>query len=173
MALGLTFEQSNNGKTLTISDNSDAGSDFTGVTLYIVGLDGTSYGITLTDWTTPGSESVEVTADDVGQTADTAFLDGIYTVTYNATNEDVVQYNVLLDYNVKYCVYNMYRQLPDLHSCPNLCTNKQVERTQFMGTMLKALEYSAACGQVNEIETILETLQNLCLNSGINECYCN
>jgi hypothetical protein len=35
------------------------------------------------------------------------------------------------------------------------------------------LEYSAACGQVNEINTILITLQALCLNPGINECYNN
>jgi hypothetical protein len=172
MALALTFEQSNNGKTLTVTDASDAGTDYTGLTLTLGTYGGTAYSITVTGITQPG-DTVEITADDVGQTADTAFTDGVYTATYNATNEDQVAYNVLLDYNVKYCVYNMYRQLPDIHACTDLCSNKQVERTQFMGTMLKALEYSAACGQVTEIQTILATLQNLCLNPGINECYCN
>ena len=172
--LALTFVQSNNGKTLTVTDASEAGSDLTGATLVITGLDDVDYNITLTAWATPGDEEVEVTADDVGQTADTAFLDGVYLVTYNATSEDVVTYNILLDYNVKYCVYNLYRQLPDnIHSDNSLCTNKEVERVRFMGTFLKSLEYSAACGQVNEIETILVSLQNLCLNTGVNECYCN
>ena len=171
--LALTFVQSNNGKTLTITDDSEAGTDFTGITMTIVFDDSDPYTITLTDWATPGDEEVEVTADDVGQTADTAFLDGIYTVAYDATNETAVGYNVLLDYNVKYCVYNIYRQLPDIHACTNLCSNKEVERANFMGTFLKSLEYSAACGQINEIEVILATLQNLCLNPGINECYNN
>ena len=172
MALALTFVQSNNGKTLTITDASTAGTNMTGAAMTIT-WDSVIYTITLTAWAV-GSE-VEVTADDVGQTADNAFLDGIYTVAYSndAVGDDDVSYNVLLDYNVKYCVYNLYRELPDIHACKDICTNKEVERVQFMGAFLKSLEYSAACGQVNEISTILATLQNLCLNSGINECYCN
>jgi len=173
MALGLTFEQSNNGKTLTISEASDAGTNLTGAVITIT-FNGETATPILTGWTTAGNESVEVTADEIGQTANTAFSDGVYSITYTTTADPTgVSYNVLLDYNVKYCVYNMYRQLPDIHACNTLCTNKQVERVQFMGTMLKSLEYSAACGQVNEINTILSTLQNLCLNSGVNECYCS
>jgi hypothetical protein len=172
MALALTFVQSNNGKTLTVTDDSTVGTNMTGITMTIT-WDSVVYNITLTAWAV--GSSVEVTADDVGQTADTAFLDGVYTVDYSndAVGDDDVQYNVLLYYNVRYCVYDLYRQLPDIHACVDLCSNKQVERTLFMGTYLRALEYSAACGQVNEINTILATLQNLCLNPGINECYCN
>lgn len=174
MALGLTFEQSNNGKTLTITEASDAGTNLAGAAISIT-YNSTEYSITLGTWNTVGTSSVEVTADDVGQTADSAFVDGIYTIKYTTTADATgVTYNTLLDYNVKYCVYNMYRQLPNTYlSSPTLCTNKEVERVRFMGTMLKSLEYSAACGQVNEIRTILSTLQNLCLNPGINECYCN
>jgi hypothetical protein len=173
MALALTFVQSNNGETLTVTDASTDTPDYTGLTLTIGLKDGTAYSIDDVIGITQVGDSIEVTADDVGQTANTAFLDGVYVVTYDATNETQVQYNVLLDYNVKLCVYDLLRQLPDIHASATISTNKQVERVNFMYTYLKALEYSAACGQVNEIETILASLQNLCLNPGISECYCN
>ncbi len=172
MALALTFVQSNNGKTLTITDASTVGTDMTGAAMTIT-WNSTIYPITLTAWAV--GSSVEIDKSDVGGTADDPFLDGIYVVDYS--NDDVgdddVQYNLLLSYNVTYCVYNMYRQLPDIHACNDLCTNSLVQQTEFMGTYLKALEYSAACGQTNEISRILLSLQNLCLNPGINECYCN
>ncbi len=183
----LTFVQSNNGKTLTMTDGTTwsdpALTDITAVVITIT-FDDVTYTVvneTAADWAgaTPIQSELEweVTADEVGQTADTAFLDGVYTVLYTVTVGSGTftppTYNVLLDYNVRYCVYDTLRQLPDIHACVDLCTNKQVERANFMYTYLKALEYSAACGQVNEIETILASLQNLCLNPGINECYCN
>lgn len=172
MALALTFSQSNNGKTLTITDASTAGTDMTGAAMTIT-WSGTVYTITLSAWAV--GSSVEVTADDVGQTADAAFTDGVYIVDYS--NDDVgdddVQYNVLLDYNVSYCVYNILRQLPDIHACNDICTKDSVNQAIFMYTFLQSLKYSAACGQVNEINTILAMLQNLCLNPKVNECYCN
>lgn len=187
----LTFVQSNNGKTLTITDGTSwddpALADIETVIITITYNDVdyivVSESVIGEDWNGAAfvplqSDLVwEITADDVGQTANTAFLDGIYTVLYEVTvgsgEFTAPTYNVLLDYNVKYCVYNIYRQLPDIHACTNICSNKEVERANFMGTFLKSLEYSAACGQINEIEVILATLQNLCLNPGINECYNN
>ncbi len=176
MALGLTFEQSNSGKTLTITEASTDSPDLTGAHITITFSGTQVYDEDMSaEWIAGTEDELELDAGDLGGTSGNAIADGVYTITYS--NDDVgdddVQYNTLLDYNVRYCVYNMYRQLPDIHACNDLCTNKLVERTQFMGTMLKSLEYSAACGQVNEINTILATLQNLCLNPGINECYCN
>jgi hypothetical protein len=180
MALVLTFEQSNSGKTLTITEASTLSPTLTGahITISTVTSSATTevYDKDMSaEWIAGDATTLVLTADDLDQTADTAFTDGVYKVVYSVTDGTVenVEYNVLLDYNVKYCVYNLYRQLPDIHASNTLCTNKQVERVQFMGTFLKSLEYSAACGQVNEILTILASLQNLCLNTGINECYCN
>jgi len=171
MALGLNFEQTGDGEILKISDNSDDGSDLSGATL-VIKYDGTTYSIDISDWSTVGSESVEVTADQVGQTANEPFEDGIYKITYSTTNEDAVAYNTLLSYNVRSCVYNLLRVIPDIHKC-DICKNQQVRRALFMFTYLKSLEYSAACGQLNEIDTILLSLQRMCKNPYINECYCN
>lgn len=181
MALGLTFEQSNNGKTLTITEASTDSPNLAGatITIYTVTSSTTTqvYSESMSaEWIAGTETELELEADDLGGTAGDAITDGVYKVVYSVTDVTVdnVSYNTLLDYAVKYYVYNMYRQLPNKYlASPTLCTNKEVERVQFMGTMLKSLEYSAACGQVNEINTILSTLQNLCLNSGINECYCN
>jgi len=173
MALALTFKQSNNGKTLTITDASDTGTVLTGAAITIEFNDQT-FSPTLTDWDTPGDESVEVSPSDLNQDTD-KFTDGVYKVYYtnDAPGDDDVSYNVLLNYNVKYCVYNILRQLPDIHSANDLCTRDEIKQATAMYTFLKSLEYSAACGQVNEIQTILAMLQKLCLNPRINECYCN
>lgn len=175
MALALTFVQSNNGKTLTITEASTEAPVLTGAHLLITYGGETVYDEDMSAGWIAGSETeLELDAGDLGGTSGNAIADGVYTVLYTTTADTTgVSYNTLLYYNVAYCVYNMYRQLPDIHACITLCSNEQVRRTEFMGTMLKALEYSAACGQVNEINTKLATLQNLCLNPGINECYCN
>lgn len=171
MALGLNFEQTGDGEILKISENSDDGSTLDNPTLTI-DYEGSSYNIDISDWSAVGSESVEVTADQVGQIANEPFEDGIYTITYDTDTEDSVSYNTLLSYNVKSCVYNILRVIPDIHKC-RICKNQEVRRALFMFTYLKSLEYSAACGQLNEIETILTSLQRMCKNPYINECYCN
>ena len=180
MALGLTFEQSNNGKTLTITEASTESPSLAGATITISTVVGTTVtqvysSVMSAEWIAGTETELELEADDLGGTSGDAIIDGVYRIKYVTTADTTgVTYNTLLDYNVKYCVYNMFRQLPDKYlASPALCTNKEVERVRFMGTMLKSLEYAAACGQVNEIQTILATLQNLCLNPGINECYCN
>jgi len=175
MDLALTFVQSNNGKTLTITDASESGIDLTGAAINITFND-IVYAVTLGVWV-EGS-SVDVTTDtNITPLMGTGgpFIDGIYLVEYSndAVGDPDVSYNIVLDYNVAYCVYNQYRQLPDVHACQDLCTNDLVSRTEFMGTYLKALRYSSACGQMNEVSRILLSLQNLCLNPGINECYCS
>jgi len=176
MALALTFEQSNNGKTLTITDASTAGTDMTGAALTIT-WGGIVYPIDLTGvvptWTV--DSYIELDASSIGGNAGDVFLDGIYVIDYSndAIGDIDVQYNVLLDYNVKYCVYNIMRQLPDIHAQKDICINDQVNQALFMNTYLKSLEYSAACGQVNEINVILVALQKLCLNPRVDECYCN
>ena len=170
MALKLDFEQIDNGETLRINDDSDTGTDLTGATLSITFGDST-YNIDISSWTTPGDESVDVKPSDVGQSTD-KFSDGVYKADYNADNEDAVAYNTLLDYNVRYCVYNILRLIPDVHNC-NVCSNKKVQRAIFMFTYLKSMEYSAAAGQISEIKTILASLQRLCKNPYINECYSN
>jgi len=171
MALALTFKQSNNGKTLTITDASDAGTNMDGAQITIEFNDKT-FSPELDTWSV--GDSVEVTPSDLGQDAD-KFTDGVYKVSYtnDAVGDSDVSYNVLLDYNVKYCVYNILRQLPDIHAANDLCTKPEVQQATAMHTFLKSLEYSAACGQTNEIRTILAMLQKLCLNPKINECYCN
>jgi hypothetical protein len=171
MAIALTFSQSDSGKIFTITDASTVGSNLAGAVVTVT-YDDVVYTITLGAWAV--GAHVDVTADLVGQTADTAFLDGIYTVNYVTTAVPApgVTYNTLLDYNVKYCVYNMLRQVPDVFNA-NPCKDVNVQRALFMYTFLKSLEFSAACGQVNEIESILAKLQILCLKPTINECYCN
>ncbi len=176
MALALTFKQSNNGKIFTISDASEAGTNLAGARLIIVYNNEVIYDNVLgVDWSTPGDESISLTSSDLGQGTDAHIKDGIYTITYSVDDVTVddVTYNTLLNYNVKYCVYNILRQLPDIHAANDLCTKSEVQQATAMHTFLKSLEYSAACGQTNEIRTILAMLQKLCLNPKINECYCN
>jgi len=176
MALALTFEQSNSGKTFTITDASDDGTNLAGAHLTIVYNSETVYDADLgVDWATPGDESIDLTSSDLGQGADAHIKDGVYTITYSVDDSGVedVTYNTLLNYNVKYCVYNILKQLPDVHAANDLCTKPEVQQATAMHTFLKSLEYSAACGQTNEIRTILAMLQKLCLNPKINECYCN
>lgn len=175
MALALTFEQSNNGKTLTITEASTDSPVLTGANISITFNDEVVYNEAMSaEWVAGTETYIELDAGDLGGTSGEHITDGVYTVKYTTTADATgVSYNTLLDYNVRYCVYNLFRQLPDVHYSSTLCTNKEVERVRFMGTMLDSLTYSAACGQVNNINTILSTLQTLCLNSGINECYCN
>lgn len=177
MALKLTFEQIDNGETLRITEASDAGTDLTGASLSVT-WDDTSYDIALSgsNWSDEDSSSdwsigdtIDVKPSDVGQSGD-KFEDGVYAVAYDADNETSVSYNTLLDYNVRYCVYNILRLVPDVHNC-NVCTNKKVMRALFMFTYLTSLEWSASAGQLTEINRILLSLQNLCKNPYINECY--
>lgn len=179
MALKLDFEQIDNGETLRITETSDDGADLTGASLKVK-WSGTWYDIDLSgdnwsdeddseDWST--GDTIDVKPDDVGQSED-KFMDGIYEIEYDADSEDTVKYNTLLDYNVRFCVYNVLRLIPDIHNC-NVCSNMKVQRAIFMFTYLKSLEYSAAAGQISEIERILTSLQNLCKNPYINECYSN
>lgn len=171
--LALTFVQSNNGKILTITDASEVGANLTSAVMTIT-WNGTVYTVTLGAWDV--GSSVEVTTDsntDANIGSGGPFADGIYLVKYINTIDTDVEYNLVLDYNVRYAVYNEYRLLPDIHASQDLCTNDLVRQTEFKGTFLKALEYSSACGQINEISRILLSLQNLILNPGINECYNN
>ncbi len=176
MALKLTFEQIDNGETFRITEASDADTNLTGASLSVT-WDDTAYSLDLsadsTDVDSSGDWSIgdyiDVKPSDVGQSGD-KFMDGVYKVEYNATNEDKVTYNTLLDYNVRLCTYNILRLVPDVHNC-NVCSNSYVQRAIFMFTYLKSMEYSAAAGQITEIKRILLSLQNLCKNPYINECY--
>lgn len=172
--LALTFSQTNSGKEFIITDASTEIVDYATAVMSISYDGGTAVVVTSllpVDW--GFGKTVTITPEDLLQASDdTAFLDGIYTVEYNTTAVAKITYNTLLDYNVKYCVYNMLRQVPDVFNA-NPCKDVNVQRALFMYTFLKSLEFSAACGQVNEIESILAKLQILCLKPTINECYCN
>ena len=170
-ALALTFNQSDSGKVFTITD---ASTDvvITDSAVLAVTWNDVAYPITLPATWAVG-ESIDITPTDVGQASDdNSFLDGVYSVSYAFAGQTTVIYNTLLDYNVKYYVYNMLRQVPDVFNA-NPCKSVDVQRALFMFTFLKSLEFSAACGQVNNINTILASLQRLCLTPTINECYCN
>lgn len=191
MGLALNFEQSGDGKILKVTDKSETwGDDLPNIedvssADLIIDFEDKTYTIDLTnsndDWdTTFGDTGAtqddlvwEVTTDMLDSSLDSVFLDGVYTVTYSVEGvDDDVQYNTLLSHNVRSCVYQILRQIPDVHRC-DICSNSEVQRAIFMFTYLKSMEYSAACGQINEIKTILSSLQRLCKNPYINECYCN
>ena len=132
----LTFDQSNNGKTLTITDGSEWGedtnpdlTDITRVQISIV-YDGTTYSNIIDedsdDWTgsTPTQDELEweinvdtdATFGAAAFDSDDIFDDKVYTIVYTVTVGSGVftptSFDVLLYYNVKYAVYNKFRQQP-------------------------------------------------------------
>lgn len=174
--LALTFAQTDAGKQFIITDASTEIVDYPTAYMAISFNGATAVDVSEllpVDW--GSGKTVTITPEDLLQASDDApFTDGVYTVVYytTATEGAKVTYNTLLNYNVKYCVYNMLRQIPTLHLV-NPCKSVEVARANFMKGLLDSLEFSAACGQVNNINTILASLQRLCLTPTINECYCN
>lgn len=172
--LALTFSQADGGKQFILTDASTEIVDYPTSVITISYNGATPVNVSSllpVDW--GSGKTVTITPEDLLQASDNnPFLDGVYTVEYNTATVAKVSYNTLLDYNVKYYVYNMLRQVPDVFNA-NPCKSADVQRALFMFTFLKSLEFSAACGQVNNINTILASLQRLCLTPTINECYCN
>ena len=95
---------------------------------------------------------------------DDVFLDGIWSFNYKVTVAGPTDYeqdfNVLLDFNVRYAVYQYMVDLPYKFS-DTPAYNELVQKAQLYDTYLVALYYLAISGQIPKIEETLETLENL------------
>lgn len=181
----LSFEQSNNGKVLTITDASKWGEEtnpaLTDITRVQVAIsyDGTTYTNVIDedsdDWvgSTPTQDELEWEVDvDTDATfgaavfgSDDIYYDGIYTLLYTVTvgsgTFSPTTHNIMLDYNVEKGVADAFKEQPYKFTATNIAYDEDIERNLLLESFLRVEKYSSRCGLTTKANDILETLQDL------------
>jgi len=124
--------------------------------------------------TDPGSLAFTLTSTLLGAT----IADGIYEVTYQVGNgatyatstlKSTITYTYALYCLIECCIEQRLAQVPDYYTCEE-CDNDFLNVTTILWTLLQSLKMAACTASTTKFETILETLQNACLQAG---CDCS
>jgi hypothetical protein len=187
--ISLSFEQTDTGETLIISNLTDWAAqnlpggidiaDIITVTL-TVGYKEYEDTVIVFDYTAspPATNDdllIELTKADFDGVdseipfgTDDVFLDGVWRFNYAVTVDDGIpetyaqDFNVLLDFNVRYAVYQFMVDLPyRFPATESPAYNEDIQKAQLYDSYLVALYYLAISGQIQKIEETLETLENL------------
>ena len=156
--------------TVTFSSGSSVTIDIIDNWLALTGLATVAFN-TGTD---PGSLAFTLTSTLLGAT----IADGIYEVTYQVGNgatyatstlKSTITYTYALYCLIECCVEQRLAQVPDYYTCEE-CDNDFLNVTTILWTLLQSLKMAACTASTTKFETILETLQNACLQAG---CDCS
>ena len=116
-----------------------------------------------------------ITAELLGDTADSLLIDGLYALEYNVTytGEDqlgattvtqLFEVIILVYGQVKVAVYDKYRQIPAWCNCKDDDALHQIMETDLCGAYLVAIENSAFIAKTEELLNMLIVLEDMVEN---------
>lgn len=113
-----------------------------------------------------------ITADLLGDTADSELVDGLYQFTYTVTysgdgvaiKTDTLIITVLIYGQVKALVYEKLRGISTLYMCNNGCPSIEISEADLCGAYLSGIENAAYTAKTEELLDMLVVLNNLVTN---------
>ena len=168
MAVELNFivDQADNGKSVKFVDSTNwdnpADTGISSIKIEIKSLDNITYTVLEQTFTTivyQNNLSFIIPSTAFGYSSNTAPIDGAYRITYTVTGTvtGVATKDVLFDYNSKFFVYSLYKELP--YKFPlGMKWNPNIQEAVIGDVLLTAMEYSADVGQVQKMNDFLEAI---------------
>ena len=165
--LNFTVDQTDNGKYINFVDTSTwdnpADTGVTNIKIEIEGNNGISYITIQQSYSTvkpQNSLNFLIPITDFGYSTALAPVDGAYKITYTVAGtglSGVLIKDVLLDYNSKFFIYTLFKELP--YKFPlGMKWNADIQEAVIGDVLLTAMEYAADVGQVQKMDDFLEAI---------------
>lgn len=171
----IKVDQTDNGKTIHIVDQTAwDNTAATGVTNVKIDLTIGTTTVVMVNAAPSGQHQNDLVYDLTNEDfsgSDIAFDDGAVTITYTLTvtapdTITVGTFEVFLDYNSKLYTLTLAKDVP-YNLGARIAYNSYVEYSALVDTLYKGMVYSAAVGQIQKAEDILETLNNLIIENPV------
>jgi hypothetical protein len=126
-------------------------------------------------WTDISELVYTITAELLGDTADSLLEDGLYALEYNITYDgadqgvanpqtQLFEVTILVYGQVKVAVYDKYRQIPEWCNCKDDDAFFKIMETDLLGAYLTAIETSAFIAKTEELINMLIVLDDMVKN---------